>query len=225
MGQLSFIWRYVVVMFVSLVFWEAKGTVQISTDVNNVFLSWIIYSLNMNGSNIYQQRNTLQFFFLLLVVFFPISFLFIWKNHARFNLNWRSLAHNTISAHTSPNQNMAWMFLVPISTTIHGSTEEKKIRNPKHHRFFYSISFSSTLFFVVLFVGFYYIFSLSLSRELFIFFPFGCLNKSVDFILFYPPVFVCLCVVSLLMHRPFNDTFYAISKYHLNRSQIFNWLQ
>lgn len=167
MGQLSFIWRYVVVMFVSLVFWEAKGTVQISTDVNNVFLSWIIYSLNMNGSNIYQQQNTLQFFFLLLVVFFPISFLFIWKNHARFNLNWRSLAHNTISAHTSPNQNMAWMFLVPISTTIHGSTEKKPNPKPKTHRFFYSISFSSTLFFVVLFVGFYYIFSLSLVSCLF----------------------------------------------------------
>lgn len=151
MGQLSFIWRYVVVMFVSLVFWEAKGTVQISTDVNNVSLSWIIYSLNMNGSNIYQQRNTLQFFFLLLVGFFPISFLFIWKNHARFNLNWRSLAHNTmhtISAHTSPNQNMAWMFLVPISTTIHGSTEEKKTKSETQN----TIDFSEQIFLLHLFL-------------------------------------------------------------------------
>lgn len=84
MGQLSFIWRYVVVMFVSLVFWEAKGTVQISTDVNNVFLSWIIYSLNMNGSNIYQQRNTLQFFFLLLVGFFSHFFLIHLKESCTF---------------------------------------------------------------------------------------------------------------------------------------------
>lgn len=167
MGQLSFIWRYVVVMFVSLVFWEAKGTVQISTDVNNVFLSWIIYSLNMNGSNIYQQRNTLQFFFLLLVGFFPfLSYSSERIMHVSTSIDAHSLTTLFLPTHR-PTKTWHECFLYQSPQQSTAQQKKNQIRNPKHHRFFYSISFSSTLFFVVLFVGFYYIFSLSLVSCLF----------------------------------------------------------
>lgn len=224
MGQLSFIWRYVVVMFVSLVFWEAKGTVQISTDVNNVFLSWIIYSLNMNGSNIYQQRNTLQFFFLLLVGFFSHFFLIHLKESCTFQpqLTLTRSQHYFCPHIAQPKHGMNVS-----CTNLHNNPRlNRRKKNPKPKTpqiFLLHLFLVHTLFRRALCRFLLHFFSLS--GELFIFFPFGCLNKSVDFILFYPPVFVCLCVVSLLMHRPFNDTFYAISKYHLNRSQIFNWLQ
>lgn len=169
-------------------------------------------------------------FFLSLALFHSISFGLVRccccccrhgfccyeQNHARFNLNWRSLTLNneytpSLPTQSGPRKHGSFFFRIPIILSLSISRESTQPKNQQS-------SWNTADFLCYLFLG-YTLHLTTLCRFLWTFllssFPQKCVSATFFFFLSFVVCYLFLCVIFVSFcakekNPTFNDTLYAI---------------